>query len=105
MLRRLPEIHKRQACAMVPNMTKGVSAVDLCENTLYGLPHDDFRPDKQKWPTNQLVEQWRALKYVSKAQNRTTMIVIYRPTALIHPLTLCVHYSFTTVATVLLYLS
>jgi hypothetical protein len=66
MLRRMPEIHKRKLCAMVPSITKGVSAIDLSENTMYGLPHEDGRVDKQKWPTSQLVDQWRNMKYVTK---------------------------------------
>lgn len=39
MLRRLPEVHKKKACMIMPGIdpTKPLNA----ENILYGFPHDD----------------------------------------------------------------
>lgn len=63
MLRRLPEIHKQKACSMVPTKeTDSLTALVVSDNTMYRLPHDDGRQDKQLWPTNQVVEEWRKLK-------------------------------------------
>ena len=63
MLRRLPETHKRAACALMPTKSQiMLSTGELSENTMYRLPHDDGRQDKQAWPTLQVVEQWRKLK-------------------------------------------
>jgi hypothetical protein len=67
MLRRLPEVHKRKACAMVSVIqTADASTSDPSEKMLHGLPHDvDKRFLQQKWPTRGVVDEWRRLKYVT----------------------------------------
>ena len=51
MLRRLPECHKLNACALIPQLGDDCKPTNQAVNMLYQLPHADGRKDAPQWPT------------------------------------------------------
>ena len=62
MLRRLPECHKLNACAHIPQLGDDCKQSDQALNMLYQLPHADGRKDTPQWPTTETIKSLDDLK-------------------------------------------
>jgi len=62
MLRRLPECHKLNACALIPQLGDDCKPTNQALNMLYQLPHADGRKDRPQWLTTETIKSLENLK-------------------------------------------
>ena len=62
MLRRMPECHKLNACALIPQLGDDCNPTNQAVNMLYQLPHADGWNDSPQWPTTETIKSLENLK-------------------------------------------
>ena len=62
MLQRLPECHKFNACALIPQLGDDCKQTDQAMSMIYQLPHADGLKDRPQWPTKETIKRLENLK-------------------------------------------